>query len=467
VSLDRARLSIKFFLDRLRAQTAQLDAQDYPSDHPGPRKWLALVKGLLDTADAYLQTSAARARSLQAREIRNAAELASWAYRCLALLRGAGLDELPYPIVNPLQTWFTELGVRPDTIFRAELLANYELRPIDALPFKGVRNPSRTLSKAILEIEWPIWRVTVPAKALGISTHFAIVAHELGHVLFTEVSWDLGPISRDLDQLKQDVAARLGKAAIEPELFAFLSNVFQDWFQELASDAFALLLTGPAFFFSLGDFFQLGPGGSGVSKTHPAHDLRRRVLHDRLLRGDGNSFAAVFRQHTGSELTVDFNSPLISKVNSGNEIFAYVSSLSGPTGKRLYNDDAAHVLAVLHDFMPQVVPLIFSHVHAYLQDHAPHMVYTVDGYDTDLATHIKPMLLAIPPIESGAKLAERHPVEFASILNVGWAVLLTKLDELQVGVGEDPFRAKRLETLHGLLLQAVELSEARRAWGSV
>jgi len=263
------------------------------------------------------------------------------------------------------------------------------------------------------------------------------------------------------------VAARLGKVAIDPGLFEFLSNVFQDWFQELASDAFALLLTGPAFFFSLGDFFQLGPGGYGTSKTHPAHDLRRRVLHGRLSEGGETSYAAVFQKHTGSALTDDFNSPLIWKVSSANDILTYARSLIGRGGKPVYTDDQAHVLAELHDFMPRVVPLIFEYVHTYLQDHAPDMIYTVDKYDSDLAAHMQPMLLAIPPIESGVNLTERQAAAFASILNVGWAVLLTKLDDLQVGVGEDPLRAKRLETLHDLLLKAVELSEARKAWGSV
>jgi hypothetical protein len=298
VSLDRARLSVKFYLERLRSETAQLSAQDYPSAHPGPHKWLALIDGLLDTADRYLRSSQARRRSHEAKEalIRDAAELSSWAYRCLALLKGAGLDELPYPIVGPLQAWFTGLGVRTDTLFRAELLANYELRSIDDIAYKGVRNPSHSLSTALAGIQWPILRVTVPARALGISTHFAIVAHELGHALFGRVNWNLDPIADDLDQLKSNVATRLGVAGLDANSFKFLQEIFVDWFQEIACDAFALLLTGPAFFFSLGDFFQLSLSGYGISKTHPASDLRRRLIYDKLIQGGDNSYASVFNK---------------------------------------------------------------------------------------------------------------------------------------------------------------------------
>lgn len=271
----------------------------------------------------------------------------------------------------------------------------------------------------------------------------------------------LRPHCPRLESAKADVANRLGVPSLDPPLFDFLGQVFGDWFQELASDAFALLLTGPAFFFSLGDFFQLGPGGYGVSRTHPAHDLRRRLLYERLTIENPRSFASVFRAHTGDELTDDFNSPLILKAPTKDDIFTHVHHL------RRYPARQAQVLAELHDFMPRVAPLIFDHVEFYLKAHAPRMIYTVDRYDDDLRSHLQPMLLAIPPIESGTKLEERKPVAFASILNVGWAVLLTKLDDLQVRADQDPLRATRLERLHRLLLKAVELSEAKRAWESV
>jgi hypothetical protein len=380
-------------------------------------------------------------------------------------LKGAGLDELPYPIVGPLQAWFTGLGVHTDTLFRAELLANYELLPIDDIAYKGVRNPSRSLSAALADIRWPILRVTVPARALGISTHFAIVAHELGHALFGRVNWNLTPIDRDLDELKLNVANRFGVASLDVDSFKLLQEIFLYWFQEIACDAFALLLTGPAFFFSLGDFFQLSPSGYGISKTHPAPDLRRRLIYDNLIQGGDNSYASVFNKWTGSILTDDFNSPLMRRVPDSDLVFNHTSSLFG--GKRIYSDREAHVMAELHDFMPVVAPVVFSCIEDYLATNAPAEIYTTEKYNEDLETHLQPLLLAIPPIESGLQLDERRPAGFASILNVGWAVLLTKLDDLQVRVELDPLNAERLEKLHGLLLKAVELSEARKAWGNV
>jgi hypothetical protein len=53
----------------------------------------------------------------------------------------------------------------------------------------------------------------------------------------------------------------------------------------------------------------------------------------------------------------------------------------------------------------------------------------------------------------------------ASILNIGWATLLTRLDRIPDKGGTAGLSdARRFDQLHQLLLKAVELSEARRLW---
>lgn len=460
--LERSRLSVKFYLDRLRLQTAGLAAQDYPGDHPGPREWLDLVVGLLDTADAYLHSSrvSGHSRPEALSLIQDAASFTSQAYRCLGLMKGAGTDELPYSIVGPLQRWFDDLGIGNRTFFRAELLENYELRSIHDTEFAGIRNPSTSLSTAISRITWPVLRVTVPSNALGIIPHFAIVAHELGHALFREIHWDAGTQVLDWPNLRKRIATRLGQPDLHADASRLLVQSFMNWFEELTADAFAFMLTGPASFFSISDFFQLCGGGYGVSVTHPARDLRRKILFDNLSSDPNRSFLDVFEKHTHTALTDDFNSVLVSRVTDSSLIYADVKARSG-------DDVLAHVLAELHTFLPSTTSMIYDLVRSYLNTNAPLAIYTPAKYNDDLEVHLEPMLLAIPPIETGVKLEERQPTDFASILNVGWAVLLTKLGELKVRTDRDPFGSQKLERLHGLLLKAVELSEARRIWGSV
>jgi hypothetical protein len=158
-STKRARLAAAFALDRLKQQVADAKSKQYPGDHVGPIRWLALVSGLIDTAFEYLEESIKEGISAnaEAKLIADAAELATESYQCLVLLRGAGTDELSYSIVTPLDRWFTQLGVSNATFFRAELVANYELSFIPESPFRRVRNPAPSLVDA-MRIKWPFLR---------------------------------------------------------------------------------------------------------------------------------------------------------------------------------------------------------------------------------------------------------------------------------------------------------------------
>lgn len=460
MSIERAQLSIKFSIERLRAQTKDLLGQQYPGNHPGPRKWLDLVSGLLETADELLAASRTSSTKDEAISLaKDAANLGKGAYQCLSVMRGATIDELPYPLVPPLQRWFDQLGLANTTFFRAELVANYELRSFDEDSFKRIR-PSRSLSEAISEISWPVLRVTVPSRAFAILPHFAIVAHEIGHALTSRIDWDLSAFQQQEESnLVQRISQRIGVENLDPDTAGALQSSFDSWFNELAADAFALHLTGPAIFFALSEFSQLLGGGYGLSDTHPAQDLRRKILFNELQKGEADSFSAIFCRHTGKELTEDFSSPLLVVTPSKDEIFQDM--------KKIYKKDTdAAVLTELHESIPKVADVIYNNVKHYMEQSAPAALYTPLKYDQDLKTHLQPMLAAIPPTEAGANLSEKVPTEFASILNVGWATLLTKLPELRVKT-DDGSLAGKLERLHGLLLKAVELSEARRHWEAV
>jgi hypothetical protein len=166
----------------------------------------------------------------------------------------------------------------------------------------------------------------------------------------------------------------------------------------------------------------------------------------------------VFKKHTGQNLNVDFNSPLIVLTPSATDIYNDMLAAT-------HSKEKAAVLAELHTSAPKLVDIIYDHVFKYLDKNAPEALYSAQKYDTDLTVHLDAMLGAIPPIEAGPILNSKLPTDFASILNVGWTVLLTKLVDLQVKPsGSDKFASDRLERLQGLLSKAVELSEARRIW---
>jgi len=459
--LARSKLTAQSSIKRLRNQALDLKGQQFPGGHIGPYKWLSVVIGLLDTAESYLEKADAAQNALGASNLtRDATDLAATAYECLSIMRGSGLDELPFPIVRPLQRWFRDLGINNTTLFRAEILANYELLPIDDVhAFRGIRNKAPSLQNALNNIEWPFLRVTVPSKAFSIIPHMAIVAHEIGHAAFDDVAWDLSGFDDEKTKVGDRIAKRLGVTTLDSDTRSAFVEIFSNWFEELSADAFSFYLTGPASFFALSEFLTLMGGSYGLSKSHPANSLRRKILHDKLISGGTKSFSSVFKKHTSCEITEDFNSSLLVHPPSADHVYDDFLKHSA-------NRSVAAVIAELNSSMIRAAACIYDSLDAYLKNKCPEIIYKPANLDADLDCHLDALLAAIPPIESGSNLEDREPASFAAILNVGWAALLTKLPDLRVKVSE-PAAVHKLERLHGLLLKAVELSEARRAWKSV
>lgn len=465
MSIDRTRLSVSFLIKRLHTQSIELGQHQFPGNHPGPLKWLNVIEGLLDTAKNLLEQSVSQSTTESLSSIHDAAHLANTAYDCFRLFDGADVEDLPYSTIAPLQRWCDELNISFETLFRAELVANYEVRPFHDRNFREIRNPSDSLTKAIDDIKWPIVRITVPSRDFATLPHFAIVAHELGHILYSQMNWDGNEIEGELvkirDELYANIAIRLKVTTLSSEAKTVFKEILSRWIEELAADAFAFYLTGPAIFFALSDFLQLLVGSYGMSKSHPANDLRRAILFEQLEKEGGESqksFADIFLENTGEQLTIDFNSALLKETPDSDTIFKDMLKTS---------KIEAAVMAELHQSMKIFVSVIYRNVAGHIKGQANSSIYTTTKYEKDLKAHLEPMLGAIPPIEIGDTLETKAPTEFATILNVGWATMLTKLPNLKVAVSNELDDAEKLEKFHDLLLKSIELSEARRVWENV
>lgn len=437
-----------------------LDRQ-YPGNHEGPILWLRLNRGVLDTANAYLERSRQSVTLANVADslVRDAGSLAHMAFENLRFMAGADVDDLPYPIVRPMQRWFDDLGLSNTTLFRAEHAANYELRLINESVFQRIRDKSASLNDAIGAISWPLIRVTVPGSALGIIPHYSIVAHEVGHAMFSRIKIDLSSEKAKENELVKRIETRLSKSPLSPDERNKLKQVHISWLMELSADAFAHLIMGPALFFASSEFFQLLSPSYGVSETHPPHDLRREVVHKQLVSGT-NSFADVFKDKSGKTLKDDFNSNLMKRLPDADRFYIELNQqFSDPV--------TAAIMAELVPYYRDVSHLIYDQTQKYLELNCPSLIYTPDQFAGNLTDYTDALLSAVPPIETGPDLNQKIPSEFSSILNVGWFVLLTKLDLLRVKSREQAHMSEKAEKLHSLLLKAVELSEAVRSWRSV
>lgn len=390
----------------------------------------------------------------------DAEQLGAYAYVMLQHMAGSDAEHIPHQIVRPFQRWADSLGIKNDLFFRADHVANYELRPTDLRAFiKRINSPSDRLKDAAGRIRWPILRVTVPSQALGMLPHFAVVAHELGHAIQDE-------ILIDLTDYEPQVASVVATARNRLELLGLsygmseqieLQGIIIRWLNELKADAVGLYLVGPAFYFALSGFLELSGHGLGIGTSHPPSQLRRQLLMDRLNLGGADSFTEVFKAHSGIDLREESNSPNLMALPEGDELFDILNGHMKPT--------TAAICVALIPFMTSLGQEIYAAVESRLARDDASIIYTPERLRADLSAHLKELVELVPPIEARPAGGEPVATSLAGILNVGWAALLGKLNDISVpsAATMDP-DTLRMERLHDLLLKAVELSEARQLW---
>ncbi|MFA6178044.1 MAG: hypothetical protein WC696_00350 [Candidatus Methylopumilus sp.] len=461
MALENARQANRVFIARLEAQTIGLQNEVYPGRHPGPYKWLKIVRGLIATAQGYLTESENPAISDtdKSKLINDAAQIGQFSFGKLKDILGAEASELPHQVIKPLQRWLDDLKIKETVFFLAEHAPNYELRIWPKGHFSHFHHPAQSLTDALSEVEWPFTRITVPGRALGMLPYYALVAHEAGHAIYARVGLDLNANSQpQLQTLVDRVQARIGRSLTVND--TALSEIVTNWVEELAADAIAHFIAGPAFYFSAFGFFQMCTRGYGVGTSHPPHDLRRSVLYEQMLVNGaaGSSYAEIFQKHTGVPFDIEINSIGIPACSSGDNLFAVLQIN--------YDVLPSSVMTEAIQYVTEIYPYIFKTVGDYLKVECPDLIYTPEKLDFDLTNHLEALCHLIPPIEfKEAQTGEIKPVVLSSILNVGWVALLTKLDQISVQPGQvGSIHTWQMERLHSLLIKAVELAEARRTW---
>ncbi len=447
-----------FFLARLAYETTRLKSVQFPGHSIGPKKWLNLVSGLIDTAAAYLTVAkeSSTPRVQAAKLIREAERLGGLAYKALGQVAGSDATQIPHEVVAPLQRWVDALKIKKTIFFRAEHLPNYELAWFDLRKWRSdLNNPSATLINAIDRIEWPLLRVTVPGQALGMLPHYAVVGHELGHAIQDRIKLDLSAFSPILQAAVDRIAARIGVTTLGPQVQLCLAEIIGKWINELKADAVGHQLVGPAFYFALCGYLELAGRTYGISPTHPPSDLRRKLLVRRLSAGSP-SFIEVFQTKAGLAITETVNSAHVPLCPPADQLFVELG--------RLYAPLVAAICVELVPYLEAIADTVFDKTAAYVRKLSAHLVYQPSQLAFDLDNHLDLICALVPPIEYRDSTG-LHAASLASILNVGWAALLTRIDEMEKPRDFifDPATGK-MEQLHELLLRGVELSEARRVW---
>ena len=452
-----------FFLSRLAAEVDALQATDFPVNHAGPKKWLAVIEGFITTAQGYLVKSfASDLPPDSASKLLKDAELAGkQAYDMLQRMEGTDSAYIPHQIIAPFEDWATALGIENTLFFRAEHAPNYEVRwfPKEANGHR-LNGQSKELVKALQTASWPVMRITVPSHAMGMLPHFAVVGHELGHCIAEPIKNAIDEVGIDYSEVCNKISTRLethGLTLGEAEFSAF-SIVLFDWIEELVADAIGLYIAGPAFYFALFGFLEMAPNGIGLATSHPPSSLRREILATRLKAGP-KSFFQCLGEKLGFKIEDSINSPNLTICPSVDALFELLTNRDNG-----WDVPTAAICAELVDFVPTLVDKIHSAAKTHLLSLAPQLIYDVEQFEADLDNHLSEVYLLIPPIERQVNgIAESAGL--ATILNVGWAALLGGLEDFPPPDKNDlDAQAQKMERLHSLLLKALELSEARTVW---
>lgn len=281
MSQKAAREACSFFLGRLQAEAFRLRDIAFPGRDPGPQKWLNLVDGVIKTAQDYLKKAASRNTPPNSVSglIEDAELLGELTYQALQHVAGVDATQIPEQMIAPFQRWVTRLQISETIFFRAEHLPNYELGEFDYRGLANINSPSKGLLKTIGAINWPALRVTVPAQAMGMLPHFAVVSHELGHAIQDRIKPDFAPHQQALTDAHKLITNRLTPHNISFGSAEFLraQKIVDSWTNELKADAVGYCLVGPAFFFALFGFLELSARSYGIAPSHPPSDLRRDV----------------------------------------------------------------------------------------------------------------------------------------------------------------------------------------------
>lgn len=460
MGIQTAGQSCSFFLARLNTEVARLREIEFPGHGAGPRKWLNFIGGILSTGRLHLKISSdpATTHNDASKRIATAEALGNFSYDLLSHIAGADATQIQHQIVAPFQRWVNHLGITNTIFFRADHQPSYELGTYFPGSIALVNPISAALTDAINAISWPVLRVTVPGQAMGMLPHFAVVGHELGHAIQDDIKPDFMPFQKATDACYARIEQRLkaNNIGFGTKENVRVREIIDTWVNELKADAIGHILVGPAFFFALSGFLELAGRGYGIAPSHPPSDLRRHLLVEQCKIGIP-SFVDVFRTKTGLTIDETVNSPHVRSCPSADQLFIELEPI--------YEAVDAAICVELVPYMKDIASGIFAAARSHLDKLCPALVYKPETLEFDLSYHLEALCALVPPIEYRDSDGTNHPAPLASILNVGWAVLLTRLDHIPISTpssGDD--NIDKMERLHELLLKAVELSEASQLW---
>lgn len=380
--------------------------------------------------------------------IHRATKLIPFLHYLLGFIEGSEMGSVPLPLVTQLGGFANSVIPGSELVVTTRPELNYSILEI-ASWVRAVLNPT-PLKTCCDILPQSLFVITIPRVESGEILLHCILSHELGHGLYRAQKLDakiLPKVQIDQESVKGLASTLISQMPGQaPPLFEVeLRNVITQqvtgrisrWVQELCSDAFGLLLFGPAYYFSFIYFSLAFAHLDKETKTHPPPRLRLKLMTRILRRLYGNTH---------------FKPPVAD----------FIRYWESQSTKPIPVRDGIAKMAVSSLDLPTIFESIDSETHACVD---PAKLYGADRYTEDLSK-LEPLLLdAIPPGETWGD-GRNLPNTLPSILNAGWDVLLSGLPALAANLpaaeAGSPYDLRR--KLQSFLIKALEISETRSSW---
>jgi len=393
-------------------------------------------------------------------------------YLCnlLEYIEGSEVQNTPAALIRPLKRLVRHYLLNSEIIFRSYSQLNYSFAPLTERLRKVF---SGEIFKSLLEGLPEFFAVvSFPKVESNYVLLHCMVGHEIGHGLYQEknlgeVLIPLVTIDKSaLDQIAkviietesqgQDVSGKqqlseteLGESLRVKELLTKLINkVIGNWVEELAADAFGICIFGPAYFFAFINFVSAIQLLRSSSYTHPSPSIRMKLMWHLLKSDQKDSADSLSFERIFEDKTKDFVQQWVK-----------VASKEGPP------------LHPIYDIVEKsITPIIICHICSKVIEGMNGSEYTIQKYQKNISTLCDLIKNLIPPNEMvDFKQKKTTSSDVVSILNAGWEVYLSFMDEFSKNF-EVVYKDNKIECdkkLNELLLKAIELSEIKTRWDEI
>jgi hypothetical protein len=446
-----AQLKIETAQDRAHAlieEVERLQNKLYPS--PGSQRILQFVAAAAEKIHSVLESERNIAEtdllSHQEMETRldRTSKLLPYLHRVLGFVDGSDVHRCPAQLIPTLRRYVREIIPDAEIVVSSKPELNYSIQDIAGL-LKGLfmATPLQTTCTSLPE---PLFLLNIPAVESGQILIHGVLAHELGHTLYTkhklaeyllpQIRLDenlIITLARNLQQAQQNPAPEIRLRELVTQE---LTDRINGWVKELSSDAIGVRLFGPALFFAevylLTSFSHIDKGG----KTHPPPRLRIKLMIQTL-----KQLYAADKWHEALQGFVRDWDSLSSAPIMGRTAFDQLAV-------ETLNE---HVLELILQASEDATSAVAR--------------YGSEMFERDIAALCPLFLNRIPPGETGPS-TNSEPVKLASIINAGWYVYLCDFDAFRrtLHPSDNRTRFSAATKLFELVLKAVEISGIHTDW---